>query len=284
MSEIVRRPEHDSFGLARLRDRRAQRVGSALGEEPDLGVAEPTMREGRKVRSTLETRAPDQSSQSNASRCFAGMRRYTSGSSRGSLIERSRIGFGVTPAWSSTIAPTPNVLRIVSRATPSAWSLETTSTKSAGVSPSTARVPIRVMRLVELNAVLLARRVGDVDPGRLPGAGSGLSKRRAGSGSRVSSARSGIRSAASSDSIQAARIVASRFVRKAPPKRTRSSRPPSGTRRGTSCRSSSHGRESRRQAWSPPRPVVIMVITVATSRSVDRVRVVAVCAAPSGRL
>lgn len=55
----------------------------------------------------LETRAPDQSSQSSASRCLAGMRQKTastsaalgglicSSSSRGSLIERSRTSDGV---------------------------------------------------------------------------------------------------------------------------------------------------------------------------------------------
>ena len=68
-------------------------------------------------------------------------------SSRGIFtVNRSRAGFGSMRAWSSTIASTETVLRIVCFLRPSAWSSATmsaivcASSVSAAVAPSLGRM------------------------------------------------------------------------------------------------------------------------------------------------
>ena len=175
----------------------------------------------------LETRAPrpvePEQRRAGASTGAAGRRPrrasalgglISSGSSRGSLIDRSRAGFGVTPAWSSTIAPAPSVLRIVSRATPCACSCATTSMKSCAVSSSTRRLPISGSSLSSW-----MRCWSRVEAATSTRAACQLFAPRANVGAAVSarSVSSGTRRAASSPAIQRLRSSPRAFVLKLPP-------------------------------------------------------------------
>ena len=88
--------------------RRSRRRASSIARD---ACARPVEQEQRQP--VLRRQQPE-----TASTCSALGGLSSSGSSRGSLIERSRAGFGSMPAWSSVIAPAPSVLRIVSRARP----------------------------------------------------------------------------------------------------------------------------------------------------------------------